>query len=119
MAHTSSRGATGVKLVIAILQDKDAAQAVTELNRRGFRATKLASTGGFLREGNTTILAGVQEPDVEQVVSVLRRTCSIRHETLAPQTPSHSGEPYVPFPVEVTVGGATVFVVDVDRYEKF
>lgn len=108
-----------MKLIIAILQDKDAGRAVTEINRRGFRATKLASTGGFLREGNTTILVGVEEPDVEQVLAVLRRTSSVRHETLTPQAPAHSGEPYVPFPVEVTVGGATVFVVDVDRYEKF
>lgn len=108
-----------MKLIIAILQDKDAIGAVAEINRRGFRATKLASTGGFLREGNTTILVGVEEHDVEQVVAVLKRTSSIRHETLTPQTPTHSGEPYVPFPVEVTVGGATIFVVDVDRYEKF
>lgn len=107
------------KLVIAILQDKDAMQAITELNRRGLRATKLASTGGFLREGNTTIFVGVDEKDVEQVVSVLKRTSAVRHETLSPQTPSHSGEPYVPFPVEVTVGGATIFVVNVDQYEKF
>jgi uncharacterized protein YaaQ len=108
-----------VKLVIAILQDKDASQAVTELNRRGFRATKLASTGGFLREGNTTILAGVEEKDVEAVIHILKRTSAARQETLTPQTPSHSGEPYIPFPVEVTVGGATIFVVDIDRYEKF
>lgn len=108
-----------MKLVIAILQDKDAAQAVAEINRRGFRATKLASTGGFLREGNTTILVGVDEGQVEHVVQVLKRTCSTRREVMAPQTPTHSGEPYLPFPVEVSVGGATVFVLDVDRYEKF
>lgn len=108
-----------MKLVIAILQDKDAGHAVSELNRRGFRATKLASTGGFLREGNTTILAGIEEKDVELVLTILRRTSSIRQETLTPQAPNQTGEPYVPFPVEVTVGGATIFVLDVDRYEKF
>ncbi|MCL8208369.1 MAG: cyclic-di-AMP receptor [Actinomycetia bacterium] len=108
-----------MKLIIAILQDKDGLTALNELNRRGFRATKLASTGGFLREGNTTILVGTEEPDVEQVLGILRRTSSIRQETLTPATPTHGGEPYVPFPVEVTVGGATVFVLSVDRYEKF
>lgn len=108
-----------MKLVIAILQDKDAGPAVAEINRRGFRATKLASTGGFLREGNTTILVGVEEQDVEHVLQVLRRTSSTRREMLTPQTPAHSGEPYLPFPVEVTVGGATIFVVDVDQYEKY
>jgi uncharacterized protein YaaQ len=108
-----------MKLIIAILQDKDGLTALNELNRRGFRATKLASTGGFLREGNTTILVGTEEPDVEQVLAVLRRTSSMRQETLTPTAPTHSGEPYVPFPVEVTVGGATIFVLSVDRYEKF
>ncbi|MGC8488747.1 MAG: cyclic-di-AMP receptor [Clostridia bacterium] len=108
-----------MKLIIAILQDKDGLTALNELNRRGFRATKLASTGGFLREGNTTILVGTEEPDVEQVLAVLRRTSSLRQETLTPTAPTHSGEPYVPFPVEVTVGGATIFVLSVDRYEKF
>jgi uncharacterized protein YaaQ len=108
-----------MKLIIAILQDKDGLTALNELNRRGFRATKLASTGGFLREGNTTIMVGVEEPDVEQVLMVLRRTSSTRQETLTPSAPTHSGEPYVPFPVEVTVGGATIFVLSVDRYEKF
>ena len=108
-----------MKLIIAILQDKDGLTALNELNRRGFRATKLASTGGFLREGNTTILVGTEEPDVEQVLAVLRRTSSLRQETLTPTAPTHSGEPYVPFPVEVTVGGATIFVMSVDRYEKF
>ncbi|MCY0881241.1 MAG: cyclic-di-AMP receptor [Firmicutes bacterium] len=108
-----------MKLIIAILQDKDAGKAVGEVNRRGFRATKLASTGGFLREGNTTILVGVEEQDVDIVLTILRRTSASRQETLLPQAPSHSGEPYVPYPVEVTVGGATIFVVDVERYEKF
>ena len=108
-----------MKLIIAILQDKDGLTALNELNRRGFRATKLASTGGFLREGNTTILVGTEEPDVEQVLAVLRRTSSLRQETLTPTAPTHSGEPYVPFPVEVTVGGAPIFVLSVDRYEKF
>ena len=108
-----------MKLIIAILQDKDGLTALTDLNRRGFRATKLASTGGFLREGNTTILVGTEEQDVEQVLAILRRTSSMRQETLTPSAPTHSGEPYVPFPVEVTVGGATIFVLSVDRYEKF
>lgn len=108
-----------MKLVIAILQDKDASGALTELTRRGFRATKLASTGGFLREGNTTILVGVDERDVQEIMVVFRRTSGARQETMTQSPPAHGGEPFVPFPVDVTVGGATVFVVDVDRYEKF
>lgn len=107
-----------MKLIIAIVSGRDAHNVLSELTRRGMGATKLASTGGFLREGNTTILVGVEERDVELVLSVLRRTSSVRQETLSPPATSPGIEP-VSFPVEVSVGGATVFVLDVDRHEKF
>lgn len=106
------------KLVVAIVQRRDAGRAIAEMNRRGLTATKLASTGGFLRAGNTTILVGVQAADVEIVVAILRRTCALRQEVIA-STASTPGVEAVPFPVEVSIGGATVFVMDVQRYEKF
>ncbi|MCL6562802.1 MAG: cyclic-di-AMP receptor [Firmicutes bacterium] len=107
-----------MKLIIAVVQDRDAHTAMAELSRRGFGATKLASTGGFLRKGNSTLLVGVEERDVEVVLTILRRTSRVRQELLTSQAPSPGIEPMA-VPVEVTVGGATVFVVDVDRYEKF
>ena len=89
------------------------------LVERGYRATKLASTGGFLREGNTTLLIGVEEQTVDEVIGIIKRTCRSREQLVTPISPV--GGPtdlYVPYPVEVVVGGATIFVIDVERFEK-
>lgn len=107
-----------MKLVIAVVQDKDAHGVLTELARRGYGATKLASTGGFLREGNTTIMVGVKAGDIPMLMAIFKKQCSTRQESLPPRLLAHASEPTVPFPIEVTVGGATIFVMDVERYEK-
>jgi uncharacterized protein YaaQ len=108
-----------MKLIVAVIQDKDSMRLVEALVGKGYRATKLASTGGFLREGNTTLLIGVDEPNLEEVVSIVKKTCRSREQLVTPISPV--GGPtdlYVPYPVEVIVGGATIFVLDVERFEK-
>lgn len=108
-----------MKLIIAVVQDKDSMRLVEGLVEKGYRATKLASTGGFLREGNTTLLIGVEQQQVDEVVSIIKKTCRSREQLVTPISPV--GGPtdlYVPYPVEVVVGGATVFVLDVERFEK-
>jgi len=108
-----------VKLVIAVVQDKDAPRLVEGLVRAGHRATKLASTGGFLKEGNTTLLLGIEESRVEEVLDIIRETCRSREQLVTPLSPMGGPvDSYVPYPVEVLVGGATVLVLDVERYEK-
>lgn len=108
-----------MKLVIAVVQDQDAAPLMDALVDRGFRATKLATTGGFLRQGNTTLLIGVEDEQVDDVVDVVRSVCRSRTQ-LVPPIPSvgRSVESYVGQPVEVPVGGATIFVLDVSRFER-
>jgi len=109
-----------VKLVVAVIQDKDAPRLLEGLTQAGFRATKLASTGGFLREGNTTLLVGVEDEQVERVVSLIRSTCRAREQLVTPLSPMGGpADSYIPYPVEILVGGATVFVLNVDRFEKF
>ncbi|MDP2857623.1 MAG: cyclic-di-AMP receptor [Bacillota bacterium] len=108
-----------MKLIIAVVQDKDSMRLVEGLVDKGYRSTKLASTGGFLREGNTTLLIGVEQQQVDEVVSIIKKTCRSREQLVTPISPV--GGPtdlYVPYPVEVVVGGATVFVLDVERFEK-
>ena len=61
-----------MKLVIAMVQDEDSEAAVHTLNEHGYRVTKLATTGGFLRRGNTTLLIGVEDGQVDDVMGVLR-----------------------------------------------
>lgn len=106
-----------MKLVIAIVNRDDANTVTQNLAKQGFYSTKLASSGGFLLAGNITLLIGVAEEKVEQVIDVIREHSHSRKQ-LIPAT-SEMGMAYLPaMPVEVTVGGATVFVVDVERFER-
>lgn len=107
------------KLVIAVIQDKDSVKLMETLVDKGFRATKLASTGGFLKAGNTTMLIGVEEEQVNDVVSLISSVCQSREKMVTTMSPIGGAvESYVPYPVEVVVGGATIFVVDVERFEQ-
>jgi uncharacterized protein YaaQ len=108
-----------MKLVIAVVQDQDEADLLAALSKAGFQATKLASTGGFLREGNTTILVGVEEEKLETVLELVRQTCRSRRQLVTPLASLGRIETtYFAEPVEVPVGGATVFVVQVERFLK-
>lgn len=109
-----------MKLVIAIIQDKDSNRLSNALITEGFRATKLASTGGFLRAGNTTFIMGVEDERVHEVFQVIGNNCKVRDQLVTPVSPMGGAtDSYIPFPVEVQVGGATVFVVPVERFEHF
>ena len=107
-----------MKLIIAVVQDKDAPRLMQSLIQANLSATKLASTGGFLREGNSTVLMGVDDVDVDKVLEIIKRTCRAREQLVTPVTPVGPGESYVPYPVGVVVGGATVFVLPVDKFFK-
>ena len=109
-----------MKLVVAVIQDKDSHRLLGALTEAGFRATKLASTGGFLREGNTTLLVGVDDAETERVVGLIKGACRAREQLVTPLSPMGGpADSYIPYPVEILVGGATVFVLDVERFEKF
>jgi len=109
-----------MKLVIAVVQDKDSNRLSSALVKEGFRATKLASTGGFLRAGNTTFLIGVEDDRVPDVMNVIQSNCRVREQMVTPVSPmGGTTDSYIPFPVEVQVGGAAVFVVSVERFEHF
>lgn len=109
-----------MRLIVAIVQDKDAGRILQALVKEEYRATRLASTGGFLREGNTTLLVGVEEDQVDQVVALIGELGCSREKLVTPL--SAVGGPmdsYVPYPVEVTVGGATIFVLPVEQHHRF
>lgn len=101
-----------MKLVLAIVQPQDAAMLVDALMEQGYRVTRLSSQGGFLREGNVTLMLSVEDAQVNQVIKVVREHCSTRTRYVSPMPPiAESGEFYPPTPLEVQVGGATVFVL--------
>jgi uncharacterized protein YaaQ len=109
-----------MKLVVAIVQDKDSNRLSNALVKEGFRATKLASTGGFLRAGNTTFMIGTEDDRVQEALEVIKANCKIREQLVTPVSPmGGTTDSYIPFPVEVQVGGAAVFVLPIERFEHF
>ena len=103
-----------MKLVVAIVHNEDAGALVDALLDKEFRATRVSSSGGFLKRSNATIFLGVEE-----VLSIVRDMCTSRTQVVNPMPPiMEPGEFFMPYPLEVEVGGATVFVVPVDRYER-
>ena len=106
-----------MKLVLAIINHDDANTVTQNLTKRGFSSTKLATTGGFLMSGNVTILIGVDEEKVQEVIDIIHEFSHSRKQ-LIPTTTEMSYGYYPSMPVEVTVGGATIFVVDVERFER-
>ena len=108
-----------MKLIIAIVQDEDASRLVSNLMNEGFGVTKLATTGGFLRAGNTTLLVGVEEDKFDGAMHVIEKVCKSRKQIATSPTPAAGATGvYVPYPIEVMVGGATVFVLNVEQFIK-
>lgn len=105
-----------MKLIVAIVQDQDAISLIDDLTEKNHRVTKLASTGGFLKSGNTTLLIGVEEDEVEDVIDIVERNCKTREITTSLLNITVPGETYIPYPLEVKVGGATLFILDVERH---
>ncbi|MCL6598757.1 cyclic-di-AMP receptor [Alicyclobacillus macrosporangiidus] len=109
-----------MKMVMAVVQDKDSPRLAQNLVKAGVRATKLASTGGFLHAGNTTFMIGTEEDRLEEVLDIIRQSCRSREQVVTPMAPmGNQMESFIPYPVSVQVGGATVFVLDVERFEHF
>ena len=108
-----------MKLIIAIVQDEDASRLITNLMSEGYGVTKLATTGGFLRSGNTTLLVGVEDDKLDGAMGVIEKVCKSRKQIVtAPSPISGTTGVYVPYPIEVMVGGATIFVMDVEKFVK-
>ncbi|MDR1664436.1 MAG: cyclic-di-AMP receptor [Clostridiales bacterium] len=108
-----------MKLVLAIIHDEDAFHIMDLLSEKGFSVTKLASTGGFLRAGNTTLICGVTEERIPELIEIIEKKCKSRKQiTSVNATHINANESYVPYPVEVTVGGATIFVLNVEEFKK-
>ncbi len=112
-------GVNDLKLVLAVINDEDSHKLTEKLANAGYMATKLASTGGFLKTGNTTIFVGVQKDKVEDVINIISEQCKTNKQLSLLNPPASSiAEGFVPYPIEVTVGGATIFVLDIDQFIK-
>lgn len=108
-----------MKLIIAIVQDEDASRLVSNLMNEGYSVTKLATTGGFLRSGNTTLLLGVDDSKFDGAMAVIEKVCKSRKQVATSPSPmAGTTGLYAPYPIEVMVGGATVFVLTVEQFTK-
>ena len=106
-----------MKLIIAIINRDDSKSVTQSLTKQGFSSTRLSTTGGFLMAGNVTLLIGLEESKVPHALEVIREHSHSRKQMIPASTEMNHG--YCPtMPVEVTVGGATIFVVDIERFER-
>lgn len=106
-----------MKLIIAVINRDDANAVTQNLSKSGFSSTRLSTTGGFLLASNVTLLIGVRDDEVQAAIDVIRQFSHSRKQMVPALTEMSYG--FMPvMPVEVTVGGATVFVVDVERFER-
>ncbi len=108
-----------MKLIVAIVQDRDADHVVSALTAKAFRITRVGTTGGFLQQGNTTLLIGVEDGAVTAVIGILRANCR-RREMFVPLSVGANDQSFgLSNHIEVEVGGATVFVLNVEQFEQY
>lgn len=101
-----------MKLLLAIINNDDAHTVNTQLSKSGFFITKISSTGGFLMNGNSTFLIGLNDDDVDDAIAIIKKYTKERQQP----TPVDL-HPLSTAPTQVTVGGATVFVLNIEHYE--
>ena len=91
------------------------------LNKDHFQVTKLASTGGFLRKGNSTLMIATQDDMVDECIELIKKQCGKRQKITVnmPYVSGTSMGTYTTMPMPVEIGGATIMVVDLDRFEKY
>lgn len=106
-----------MKLVIAIVNNDDSHTVQAEIMKAGFQATKLSTSGGFLRAGNVTFLCGVEDDKLSDLIEIISKFSRQRKQMVQP-TSTFLTEAFLTSAVEVTVGGATVFVLDVEQFYK-
>ena len=106
-----------MKLIFAIVGSEDSGKVSSALTKAGFSVTKLATTGGFLMAGNTTFIIGTEDERVDEAIEIIGKHSKKRTQ-MVPSSASYGVGMYTSFPVEVQVGGATIFVMNVERFEK-
>ena len=109
-----------MKLAVCIVHNRDKGRISDELVKAGYKFTVVGSTGGFLHEGSSTFLIGVEEPELTALLAIIEQNCKAREQlvnvsTFEPTTPAA----FMPNPIKVPVGGSVVFILDVDQFHRF
>ncbi|MGE4320347.1 MAG: cyclic-di-AMP receptor [Acholeplasmataceae bacterium] len=106
-----------MKLIVAIVSNDDANKVQKALVKEKFFSTRLSTTGGFLRAGNVTFMIGTNDEKIPRVLEIIE-THSKKRSKLVPNTIVNEFGSFTALPIEVEVGGATVFVINVDQFIK-
>ena|GEM_PF-26140 len=117
-AVTETTELVGMKLVYAIISHEDEHELISELSRRGFSATKQATSGGFLRKSNITLMIGTPAEQVKEVIDIIKSKCCTRKRVSISAEAFGIEGGFAPFPESVEVGSATIFVMNVEHFEK-
>ncbi|MCL2741701.1 MAG: cyclic-di-AMP receptor [Oscillospiraceae bacterium] len=108
-----------MKLIVAVVSDEDGGKVIEGLSGSGFMATRINSSGGFLRAGNTTLLIGLSEDRLDEAVAIISEHSKSRKKVIDSSiTPSNVGGVFMPYPIEIVVGGATMFIIRMDGFHK-
>ncbi len=106
-----------MKLIMAIVANEDASRLTKALVKEHYSVTKLATTGGFLMSGNTTLLIGANNEEVNLVIEIIKNESKRRVKYITSPV-NNEFTSFTKAPIEVNVGGATVFVIDVEQFIK-
>jgi uncharacterized protein YaaQ len=112
------RKEAAMKLILATIQDQDTDRVITNLTDQGYRVTRIGTTGGFLQQGNTTLLVGVDESQVAPVLNILKTHSQRRMQYMPLATGAAPNGVALYNYVQVEVGGATVFILNVEHFEQ-
>ena len=108
-----------MKLLFAIVSDEDSGILADNLNRKGFSTTKLCSSGGFLRSGNTTFLVATDDENVDEAISIISNTCKSRRMMMTPEKlPGSFGSFNMAMPVEINIRGDTEIILNIEKFYK-
>ncbi|MBM7544638.1 cyclic-di-AMP receptor [Periweissella beninensis] len=109
-----------MKMIMAIVQDKDSNKVSSQLAKAQVQATRFNSAGSFLRSGNTTFMIGIEDERVEEVIEIIHQASRSRKQFMTPPLNMDSiMDSGSSFPIEVEVGGGTVFVLPIDSFRHF
>ena len=107
-----------MKLILAVIQNEDEDPLMQGLEEKNIGGTRIGSSGGFLRASNVTLMIVVDDTQIDTVLDLLRIHCKRRQRHLHPLLPNLEARERFLGSIPVEVGGATVFVLPVDRMEK-
>ena len=110
-----------MKLMYIILRQDNESDVVNALIKENYRITKLATSGGFLRRGNTTLFSCVEDSDVDKAIDIVKAECGKRQKIQVdmPVNLPSTAINYTTLPTTIEIGGATIIVTDVCKFEKF